>query len=239
MADPPGILCEWGESAVRRLSAEADVVVVVDVLSFTTCVDVAVSRGGRILPIRPGAPDAEAFAARHGASLAGPRGKARFSLSPATYLDLEPGRAVVLPSPNGALATLAAGSGVVLAGCLRNAEAVAAAAAAAGGVGGRILVVPAGERWPDGSLRPALEDWLGAGAVLAGLPGEASGEARAAVAAWRALEAEIPNALRACPSGRGLAERGHPEDVELAAEVGVSACVPHYDGEAFRRDVVR
>lgn len=56
---------------------------IVDVLSFSTCVDVAVARGGRILPWDPDAPDAAPFAERHGAFLAGRRGNARFSLSPA------------------------------------------------------------------------------------------------------------------------------------------------------------
>lgn len=40
---------EWGPSAVLAL-APADVTIVVDVFSFTTCVDVAVSRGAVILP---------------------------------------------------------------------------------------------------------------------------------------------------------------------------------------------
>ena len=48
----------------------------------------------------------------------------------------------------------------MIAGGLRNAAAVAAAAARAGDVVG---VIAAGERWPDGSLRPAIEDLLGAG----------------------------------------------------------------------------
>jgi 2-phosphosulfolactate phosphatase len=206
------------------------VIVIVDVLSFSTCVDVAVSRGGRILPYGPSAAAADDFAKRRGAILAQPRGRGRFSLSPSTFLGLEAGEAVVLPSPNGAMATLAAGSVVVLAGCLRNAAAVARAAA---GRGERILVVPAGERWPDGTLRPSIEDWLGAGAILSHLPGDASAEARAAVAAYRELEGEIPRALRSCLSGRELIERGYPGDVELAAQLGVSTAVPEYDGEAF------
>src|ERR1700730_5199687 len=41
--------CEWGPAAVSAL-APADVTVVIDVFSFTTCVDVAASRGAAILP---------------------------------------------------------------------------------------------------------------------------------------------------------------------------------------------
>jgi 2-phosphosulfolactate phosphatase len=221
--------CEWGPSAARLLAPESDVIVIVDVLSFSTCVDVAVSRGGRVFPYQPDAPGASTFAEERRAHLALPRGQGRFSLSPMTFRDLEPGESVVLPSPNGAMAALSATTGLVLAGCLRNALAIANACAGKR----RILVVPAGERWPDGSLRPCLEDWLGAGAILSHLSGDPAGEARAAIAAFRELEAELPDALRSCMCGRELIERGYQEDVEIAADLGSSSTVPMYDGEAF------
>jgi len=82
-------------------------------------------------------------------------------------------------------------------------------------------------------LRPCLEDWLGAGAILAHLHGDPTGEARAAIAAFRELRADLPQALRDCMSGRELIERGYPEDVEIAGEVDSSSTVPVYDGEAF------
>jgi 2-phosphosulfolactate phosphatase len=36
------IRCEWGTCGVAQLAPESDAVVIVDVLSFTTCVEIAV-----------------------------------------------------------------------------------------------------------------------------------------------------------------------------------------------------
>ena len=47
-------------------------------------------------------------------------------------------------------------------------------AAAARACGPRVAVIACGERWPDGGLRPSLEDRIGAGAVLACLDGAPS-----------------------------------------------------------------
>jgi 2-phosphosulfolactate phosphatase len=89
-----------------------------------------------------------------------------------------------------------------------------------------VTVIACGERWPDGSLRPALEDLLGAGAILAGARGGASPEARAAVAAFRAAEADLPEILRQCASGRELRDKGREADVAYAARLNVSTVVP-------------
>ena len=43
---------EWGLSGVEALLAGADVIIIVDVLSFTTCVDIVVSQGGTVFPYR-------------------------------------------------------------------------------------------------------------------------------------------------------------------------------------------
>lgn len=223
--------CEWGPVAATAL-AQADVVIVVDVFSFTTCVDVATSRGAAILPYAWNDPTAGRFADDHHAELAGRRGRARYSLAPASYLSAPSGLRCVLPSPNGAQVTLqaAATATVVLAGCLRNARAVAAAAAR---VGSTFNVLPAGERWPDGSLRPALEDWVGAGAILRHLPGSRSPEAESAIALFERYAASLIDVLGSCGSGREMAARGHHNDKVLAGQLDVSECVPRLDGEAF------
>jgi len=223
--------CEWGPEAVAAL-APADVIVIVDVLSFTTCVDVTVSRGGAILPYMWKDASAEAFARAHDAELAGRRREARYSLSISSYLDVSPGFRCVLPSPNGARVTLAAAGAApaVFAGCLRNARAVAEAAQRAGTT---FNVIPAGERWADGSLRPSLEDWLGAGAVLSHLPGGRSPEADAAVVLFERYRDALPDTLRRCSSGRELEQRGQSNDLALAFDLDASASAPRFDGVAF------
>ena len=223
--------CEWGPGAVAAL-APADVTIVVDVFSFTTCVDVATSRGAAILPYPWNDASGEDFARTQQAELAGRRRQARYSLAPESYLEAPPGLRCVLPSPNGAQVTLAAArtATVILAGSLRNARAVAEAAQR---LGSTFNVIPAGERWPDGSLRPALEDWLGAGAVLRWLPGGRSPEAESAVALFDRHGGNLVGILDQCGFGRELDGRGHQRDKFIAGELNASDCVPRFDGVAF------
>lgn len=216
--------CEWGLDGLEAL-AGADVVVVVDVLSFSTCVDVAVARGAEILPVAMKDERAAEFARERSAELAGRRGEARYSLSPASFRSVEPGTRVVLPSPNGATlsARRASTGGLVLCGCLRNAAAVAGAARR---LGRAVAVIPAGERWEAGGLRPCLEDLLGAGAILAELGEDLSPEGRAARETFSAFESRLGESLAHCASGRELIARGFESDVVLAAELNVSRAVP-------------
>jgi 2-phosphosulfolactate phosphatase len=223
--------CEWGPGAVAAL-APADLTIVIDVFSFTTCVDVATSRGAAILPYPWKDALAADFARAQGAELAGRRRQSQYSLAPESYLEAPKGLRCVLPSPNGAQVTLAAAPmvPVVLAGSLRNARAVAEAAQQ---LGSRFNIIPAGERWLDGSLRPALEDWLGAGAILRWLPGSRSPEAESAVALFERHRDGLVATLDQCGSGRELDGRGHARDKFIAGELDVSSCVPRFDGIAF------
>lgn len=217
--------CEWGPQGVEALAPTSDAVIIVDVLSFSTCVEIAVSRGAQVFPFRFKDERAAELAREKNAILATKRGEpGGFSLSPGSLLNLPEGARLVLPSPNGATLSLLSGETPTLAGCLRNARAVARFAQ---NFGSKITVIPAGERWEtDGSLRPALEDLVGAGAILSHLSGARSPDAELAVAAYERANADLPGFLRACASGRELTERGFPEDVELAAQENVSDAAP-------------
>lgn len=229
------VRCEWGAKGIERLADGCDVIIVVDVLSFSTCVDVAVGRGAEILPYAGSREGVEAFAVTRGAMIAAAgRGESgRFTLSPSSLVGIEAGTRLVLPSPNGSTLSVMAGEKVTFAGCLRNAESVAEAAAK---VGGSVLVVPAGERWEDGSVRFAVEDLIGAGAIISYLARHKSisPEAGAAVSAYKDALRDMYSALAGCSSGRELIERGFGEDVALAAEVGCSAVAPRLVEGAYR-----
>lgn len=225
------VRCEWGLQGVVQFAPTSDVITIVDVFSFTTCVEMAVAQGATLFPYR--GDDAAGFAVKMNAELAGQWGESTYSLSPHSLLNLPADLRLVLPSPNGSTLSLSTGETPTLAGCLRNARAVAAAAQR---YGRRITVVPAGERWrEDGSLRPSYEDWLGAGAILSHLGGRLSPEARAARATFLDAGDELPALLARCGSALEHTERGLAENVDLVSALDVSDCVPILRDGAYVR----
>ncbi|MEV7277486.1 2-phosphosulfolactate phosphatase [Streptomyces sp. NPDC093111] len=240
-----GVSFGWGPVEARALAPAAACVVVVDVLSFTTAVGVAVEAGTAVHPYRWRDARAAAYARERDAVLAVGRRETTeahpWSLSPAGLRAAPAPARLVLPSPNGSTIAVeaAAGRATVVAASLRNCTAVAhwLAARGYGSAERPLAVVASGERWPDGSLRPALEDLLGAGAVLAALraagPHTLTPEATAAATLWDATE-DPAAALRGCDSGRELYAYGCPQDVEVAAEIDSSATVPVLVDGAFQ-----
>lgn len=224
------IRLEWGGEGVAALGRECAVLVVVDVLSFSTTTDIVLGRGGRVLPVRWRDERGITYAREAGAVIAGEHG---FTLRPSSVTEIPSGTLLALPSPNGAtLCDAAAGTGSeVLAGCLRNASAVAAKAHELAG-DEPIGVIPAGERWgvnmfghadTFGPLRPGVEDQMGAGAIAAALA--KLGRSLSPEAALAARSVDVA-AVASCVSGRELIEAGHGGDVELAAQLDVSDVAP-------------
>ena len=80
---PFDVRCEWAEDGVAQLAPISDVVIIVGVLSFSTCVDVATSRGAMVFPYRWNDDSALPFATSFEAELAGERrSDSQYSLSP-------------------------------------------------------------------------------------------------------------------------------------------------------------
>jgi 2-phosphosulfolactate phosphatase len=228
------IKCEWGIDGIEQLVPVSDVIIIVDVLSFSTCVDVAVSNGALVYPYRWRDGTAETFAASIDGVLARPRRQAQggYSLSPVSLQNIPSGTRLVLPSPNGSALSTATGQLPTFAGCLRNADMVARAAMQAGR---RVSVIPAGEKWPNGNLRPAIEDLIGAGAIIAKLSGKCSPEAEIAVAAFASAQSHLLQALQQCGSGREMIDIGFSSDIDLAAALNQSSCAPLLRDGAYIR----
>ena len=224
---------EWGLAGLAALLPGADVVVVVDVLSFSTAVDIAIARGAAVYPARWNDDAAAVLARDRRAMLAVGRSRVSaehpYSLSPASLMTIPPSSRLVLPSPNGAAISVEAERrpAAVFTGCIRNAAAVAAAARSAGDT---VVVVAAGEKWPDGSLRPALEDLVGAGRILDALGGRPSPESGAAILAARGATSDD---LMSCASARELIGQGYEEDVRIALPADVSTAAPILVDGAF------
>ncbi|MPZ83150.1 MAG: hypothetical protein GEV28_23265 [Actinophytocola sp.] len=241
---------EWGRDGVAELGPHCAVLIIVDVLVFATTVDIALGRGGRVLPL-PWRDERAVEAARAAGAvltrsgLAGIEGSRTgrttpaadaagggWTLRPSSLVTLPEGTFLAISSPNGAtLCAAAAKTGTtVLAGCLRNASAVAAAAVDIAG-DAPVGIVPAGERWrdtPDRRLRPGIEEWLGAGAIAAAVTGRRapSAEAELAAVTYRAVAGRVGELVAESVSGRELVAAGVPDDVALASDVDASRVVP-------------
>lgn len=228
------IRCEWNGMGVTQLILNSDVVVIVDVLSFSTCVDIATSNGAEIYPYPYKDKSAITYAHSIGALLANVQREfvTGYSLSPTSLLDIPSKTRLVLPSPNGATLSLATQNVPTIAGCLRNAKAVADMLPK---FGARISLIPAGERWPDGSLRVALEDLIGVGAIIQYLKGTRSFEAQAAEAAFLHFQHNLAVCVQQSGSGKELIGRGFSRDVDLAVAFNESNCVPLLRNGAYSR----
>ncbi|NYE94410.1 2-phosphosulfolactate phosphatase [Psychromicrobium silvestre] len=236
----------WGLSGALAQCPPGSVAVVHDILSFSTTVNVALGRGIEILPYRfdPSNPtDAARYAEANNAAIAGTRWqRGGLTLSPASIaqaLGPLPER-LVLPSPNGATisAALAEQGVTVLAGSLRSTTATARYLSRL--TSARVISVAAGEHWPDGSLRPAIEDLLGAAALIHSLSqlsestsrqASLSDQARLALACYREVQGELGEVVEHSESAQELIQRDFAEDVRLACQFDTNEVVALYHPE--------
>ncbi len=232
--DQEGYACrlEWGWQGAEWAAERGDILVVVDTLRFSTTVITALANGVSLFPCLE-EEDALQVAKQWHAEASGKRSEGcRYTLSPSSYKGAEPGTRVVLGSRNGA-ACSRYGERVpyLLIGALLNARAVGGAVTRLMAETGRnVTINPCGERWlasnRDGTLRVALEDYLGAGAVLSHIKADMSPEAKVCASAFLSNVSELESLLIECGSGRELCGRGEKEDVIHAAQLDRYTVVP-------------
>src|SRR5258708_1399481 len=212
------IRCEWGYQGLLHLAPTSDAVVIIDVLSFSTSVDIAVHNGATVYPYQWRDETALAYASSQQAILASfeRTSNTEYSMSPTSLLIIPAGTRLVLPSPNGSTLSLATSDMPTFTGCLRNAQAVAKAAST---FGKRIALIPAGEKWEDSTLRPALEDWIAAGARRAHLPRSPSPPAHTAGKAFFPPRSQLPPKSQPLRSGPEIILQSFVSHVKLGGSL--------------------
>lgn len=207
--------------------------VVLDVLRFSTAIVRAFEAGAASARPVPSPEEALRLVAEGAADLAcGESGGFKppgFDLgnSPLEFRpEVVAARRLACATTNGTRALLAcAGAAEVWVGSLRNSRGVASLLARGEGP---VLLVCAGT-----GGRFALEDALGAGAILEQLaafrPLAPSDGARAARALWREVREDPAAALREADHGQTLLALGFGDDVAFAAEEDPAAPVPSWD----------
>jgi 2-phosphosulfolactate phosphatase len=227
------IRLEWGRKGVEILAPVSDVVIIVDVLSFSTSVDIAVNNGANIYPFDPKNNSALEYSKSVNGILALKSRKDRtgFSLSPSSLINIPRDTRLILSSPNGSALSLLTKNTFTLCGCIRNAKSVADYAMSKGK---RIAVIPGGERWTDDdTLRPSFEDLTGAGAIINYLKGTLSPESKSALTVFLSCRNNLRDEIKNCISGKEKISAGLESDVDLACELNVSECVPALVNRAY------
>ena len=213
----------WGQDGLAYYGAFFKAIVIVDVLSFCTTVDIALSKGCSVIPTKIENVDMLlSLAYQQQAILAKKRTEPGITLSPSSMKFLNSRQPILLPSPNGStLIDLAFHfEKPVFAGCFRNSQALTDLLNLK--EFSPILFVAAGERYPNKMLRPAVEDCWGVGSILANLDGEKTIEAEFSIQSFKAVSGDLRSNLLACESGQELVIHGYRQDVELAAEQNIS-----------------
>ncbi len=217
------------------------IVVVCDILRFSSAVTTAIANGFTIYPVADQA-EIERRARQVSGNAGGRSGEARFSLSPLSYLNVRPKaqRKVVLWSPNGAAcASLVGPRHRAYIGCLLNARAlgrrleqlarqrrrgitlIAAGEQQAIDTGERILYdVKASRRVF------AIEDYLGCGAIISNIRLPRSAEALTCELAYRACRDRLRELMLDSFSGRFLQQKGLTTDVLWASQVNRYKVIP-------------
>jgi 2-phosphosulfolactate phosphatase len=232
------IRLEWGHKGVQELAPISDVIIIVDILSFSTCVDIATQNGAIIYPYRWKDKSAIEYAKTIDSEVADFNRKYTdgFSLSPTSLLKIKPATKLILPSPNGSTLTLSTGTTPTLCGSLRNAKSVAHFAKK---YGKKISIIPAGEQWVDKTLRVAFEDLVGAGAIISYLTGSLSPESKTALTIFENSKINLTEEIKKCSSGKELIDRGFDKDILLACELNTSDNVPVLTDNAYIGQVWR
>jgi 2-phosphosulfolactate phosphatase len=222
----------WGPTGVREAIARNDLVVVVDVLRFSSTVTTAVANGFTIIPLSDPR-KAERLSIDTGMPVSGKTGVARYSLSPLDYVNPKQVEELILVSSNGgACVEEIPGGGTGFIGCFLNARTLGRVMRGISEREGRnVTVVAAGEVPEDQAdgplaLRFAIEDYLACGLIFFELKLGLTADATLCMRAYESSKMDYLDLIKRSESGRYLITRGHEYDISHCVQRSIYEIVP-------------
>jgi 2-phosphosulfolactate phosphatase len=240
MGNKPLLHLAWSFEGLREALDNENIVVVVDVLRFSSAVVTAIANGFIIYPASDYKKGTD-LATSIGAELSGRPDEARYSISPSSFMNATgDDKEVILPSPNGSTcAELIREDEIGYIGCLLNAKAVGRhVSQIAFDKKKDVTVIAAGEQKAidtgerivydlKSSYRVfAIEDYLGAGAIICYSVLNKSRAARACERAFKRSRDRLEKLLHISFSGKYLIQHNLKKDIEHAIQLNRYDVVP-------------
>lgn len=228
---------DWGTEGLEFALKNKDIVVIVDAIRFSSAVVTAVANGFTIYPVSD-FEKGKKLAKSIGAELSGKSGKAKYSLSPASFLKKAENKEIVLCSPNGARCSEMVKDNIGAVGSFLNAKAVGKWATKTAKekkcdvtliAAGEQRVIESGgavyvEETPNKVF--AIEDYLGCGAIISYIDLDKSSEAEVCELAFKASKHKLRDLLMNSISGKYLIQKNLAQDVEDVAKLNYYDVVP-------------
>lgn len=232
---------EWGIKGVAAAMRRGDVIIIVDVIRFTSAVVSAASKGHEVVPM-PTDAEARDFAKENGL----PHFDGMGALCPKNFFGIASKR-IVLPSPNGAtLSYNASGNGGAFIASYLNATAAAEEAyESAARAGKNLSFIASGEvgderrvwlpEWEralaGGNELFCVEDFMCAGLVASKIAAEKSPELLSAEMEFQKNAGRLRRTLEESASGIEVMLAGHHEDVTAYSHVDAYRVAPRLSME--------
>ena len=242
---------EWGVDGALAAVNRGDVILVIDVLRFTSAAITAISKGFTVIPAKT---ESDAYSLAKQFNVRFDR-KGLAALSPESFINENPSF-IVLTSPHGATlsCTVADAENAFLASFLNATAAAQKALGAAKRTGKNISIVASGEIgaerrgiMPDFENKIDLdneifcfEDYACAGYIGTLLQIKKSDELLNAGNVFALYKPTLSDALLQCASGKYLVDNGMERDVRFCSQLNVFSVVPaihkEKNGVILRRD---
>jgi 2-phosphosulfolactate phosphatase len=247
----PLIDLKWGPSGTKKAVTKNNIIVIVDVLRFSSATTVAVYKGVIIIPSyskRLSKVLAKRFNAEISGSSREPT-KWKYSLSPLSYLNAKKNTKVVLFSPNGAKCSAIAGHAKhAFVGSFLNATIIGNyVSRISRKINEDVTVVSAGETELTKLLKRlpveesfvnkenkeyfALEDFLGSGAIISATNLDRTTNARHAELSYLKYRNNLLETLKSCVGARYLINSGREHEVDFCLQLDKYNCVPKISGD--------